>query len=697
MHEFYKQYKQQFIDEDGKVTKFTDVAIGYDEIEQDIKRSKTSRGLTLNIIQNLEFIGKMRDYILQKYVEKGVYYKIISQNLKSNFNDFELASEGVLSLKTLKYDDIKATCDFRESKFDEVFRANIKEVYELDRSKDIEGRTLPAIEKKFMQWRSKEIFLRSELRAEPYNNSFVSDVTITPMMVARPVSDDDVTSTYDPFVADPIGGADVSVSNMFLIDNSRPKFLKLNLDIDVSISAYTLAQIHIYRYNTDSLAYVERIQIGSNFTTSGQDVVFNSDYEIEVGIDDYLMLGIDIDSGTYTVDVNTCNIIVEEDSFYEPLNSEDRTIEVLPIYNAFERIVKIMDSTVNFKSDYIQENWSGLVVTLGQTIRHMERGEEKVSFLKASFEQLYKATHTVDPIAYGIRLVNNITTLEIEHISTFFGDDEIIDFGLLSDLETEVNNDLIYGSIKVGYSNSEKIEDVFGYQATHGVNTWSFPVNDNDNVYDATCDAIADPVQAELTFRKQFSEFPDEDWKYDKDLFVFDCGEYTYPSTNIKFFIPYAWQEHFASQPTGVYSPDTGYNYRLSPVNCLYRHDINFNHEYAKNAYETKQLQFTDTTGNAELSTTLISGTARKERDDINISDLRNGLFEPLTVSGKASLTDLLYGQLNGKEANPNIYQTCRWRYANGAIGRGYIESVKIKNGNNKGAVTAELTKKNGF
>ena len=653
MHPFFQNTRFRFKEEGKDPVYLENAPLGYDRLEQTIKRSKKSDGIVRNRIQNLEFVHSDKDKLANYRSLLGVGGNVQIIGEKKKENDFLEQNKGYLELSTLEYNKNTATVDFADTIFDEILNNNAKEKFELDRLEDIKGNTIPALDRSIASWFPREIFLRSELNEIEYSESFVSDVTITPKMNANPVSDPDVFYVLDPYVVDPIGAADVYSSNTFMFDSSRSKLLTLDVDIDVTVSVYTQVQIHIYKYNNgDALDYVERTQLGSSFTTSGDPVTFTGSVDIEVEEGESLMLGLEITSGTYTVTVNTSQIIISEDTFYQVTDPSEREFDCITLKAAFERITKILDSNVVFKSDYIDTYWPDLVITSGETMRHVLLNNEKVVLATLSFDDLYKFLFTLAPVAFGIETIGLQTYLVVEEIEYFFDSERTIDFNTISDANYKDNTDKIFSGIAIGYNKSGKNEEVFGLQVTHAVNSYNLPANSIDNVYDATCDFRTDPNELELCFRKQYSQFPDEDTKYDKDILAFDC------SFNGATYRPYDWTTHFAELPTGIYSPNTAYNYRLSPMNCLLRHPKNFKQEYAIPAYSSGQIVYQSTTGNSELSTKLQGGVARPENGSVNLSDLEDPLYSYQIVEGAVSTTDAVIEQINGYAGKPNYYGT---------------------------------------
>jgi hypothetical protein len=182
---------------------------------------------------------------------------------------------------------------------------------------------------------------------------------------------------------------------------------------------------------------------------------------------------------------------------------------------------------------------------------------------------------------------------------------------------------------------------------------------------------VSDPVEAELQYRKQYSIFPDEDFKRDKDNFLFDCKLVN------NVYTPRERSDDF-TQVTGIYRPDSKYNYRLSPMNCLRRHGKNFKQEYGSAAYSGESIRYTSTDGNVALKTELIGGSLIGENDDILLSDLEDATFTAEIITGKAATNFEIEQQINGGLDKPNYLKTAIFINEVGEEEKTIINSLKI-------------------
>ena len=691
----YSQSKRFSFKELGKTPYFLENApIGWNEIEQEIARSKKTDGAFLNIIQNMQFVGADKRYLSVFEATKGrageLYY-IVEKKTSDGYAE-ELS--GVLDFESWEEDEITCTLDWKANNFREVLSKNAKENFELDRTTDINGNPISELARNTLQRKKREIFLRSELR-ESFLEQNISISAVpgsfgyfTAKMTADPISDDNTQSVLDSFVqripAPPV--EDLSAANFFHFNADRPKTLTLDINYDVEFFHENAisTKLVIKRYNLSGVSivesdFVEDIELVA--FSSSDTVVYSGTTVLDVAVGDCLMLATELvfNEDDIETNVNKSEIIQTEDSSFDPINATETFIDVISLKNAFARVLEIIDPSVEFKSDFLDNKWSGLVLHSGETARHVkyvdeDTAEETIAPLATvSFERLFNYIYSKEPCAYEIRIKGNKTIVELEDISYFRGRSVKINLGKLSDVKTNHNPDLAYGKVAIGSSKSGENEEVFGLQATHTLNEFLLPLTTSDKEYKATHDFRDDPTEFELCYRKQYSQFPDEDTRYDKDVFIHDA--YLFSGD---LYLIYEWQEHF-SAVGGIYSPDTAWNYRLSPINCLLRHGFNFKQEYVRPIYSGKSVLYQNTKGNVQLRTTLIGGVEYSEDSDVPLSVLGNPINTAYEIEGSAVLTEMVLEQLNGGIDKQNYLDAVSWIDNEGNVNTASIESLKIK------------------
>lgn len=710
MSNFNRTVRNTFFTPDGK-HEFDNAPIGWDEIEQSVKRGKNTDGNTLSISQNQEFVKEDAKFIVSELSKQGVG-GLVEQLREEKINgDWVEVYRDFADLITGKWSKEKATFDFRDNSFDKKFSDIKKEKVELDRETDLDGNAISTLEKRVYRHKTSEILLRTRLENEEgYSETFtVNTVTndlkyfITPKMTIDYSSDPNYFNVLDfeyliESNAVPIN--DQSVANMFLYDCDGSGVVSLKLDsvcqIAINSGSYNNARFKIKVYNNGiNLDFVEDINLGSVISGNTTETL-DTTYELEYLSGYSYAFGLEIestfDNSNVDVTFTQASIEAEENSLFEPDNVQELYIDALTLKDCFVRWFEIADSNVTFESDLIDNDWPNLILFSGETLRHVtyidaeNDTETKAPIATVSFDYLYDAINTIVPCTYTMEQKGDNITFRLEEVKYTTDDSEAIHLGALTEIEYTINKDRTYSTIEIGYKNSGENEEVQGLQATHTVNIYKLPY-DGEKVYKAVTDARTDPREVELGFRKQQSKFPDEDTQYDKDNFIVDCKVTIEDAQEV--YKPREWTEDF-TQVDGVYSPDTLYNYRLSPMNCLLRHDYNFMQEYIKPAYDNASMIYLSTSGNVSLRTQLVGGTLRPENGTIAIRDFRDPIYTNLVIKGKAYSNYELFKQINGGLDKKNHYKTLTYIDDTGFTQKAFSESLVTK----KGVINVELREK---
>lgn len=713
MAELNQDTRHTFITSDKKDYELAYAPINADSVEQDIKRSEKSDGIVLNITQGNQFIKDARDFLVNRLEENGVVDKIKFRSEKKEFNAYVIENESFVSLHTLKHDKTKATVDFIDTEFDEKLRSNFSEEFEFDRITDIDGNAIDPLKRERMIFKNRQILLRSELEEttnDEYSDSN-TEIFFAPIFKTIVSSDilvaDVFPNTDNEYWVDNDFG-DVTKcypeeQQFFYYRNDRPKTLKLEFDLDFDIKipgldpAYDNFFLSIQKSTyTEGLPAVpvELIDIHEwTGTADGgiafQNFTFNNagnPYEIDLDVDECLCYVIRRNTpfnGLQGFIQNKDKVVITEDSFYLEEDPEDRAVDCISLYDAFKRVIQIIDPEVIFKSDFIEANYNDIALFSGETARHVlledtDTGlSEKVVLGTTSFDKLFKFLFTVVPVAFGIRKIGAGVILEIEEVDYFFDRTEFVDLGVMKDIKRSVNAKKIYSSIKIGYNKSGENEAVYGLQATHTTNIFTTPSTKTGVVYDASCDFRTDPTELEMCYRLQYRRHPDTDTKYDKDIFAVDCISLVVHG--LRVYVPNIWENHFAEQPKNIYSPDTAYNYRLTNMNCLLRHGKNFKQEFYKTGYINKSILYASTNGNSKMITKLIGGVERPEDGSVLISDLEDPLFTTNVINGSSYRTNQRVKDINGGIEKQNYYKTVIFTNQNGNKEKGFVSTIKIK------------------
>lgn len=663
---------------DGVKTYFKNAPIGWNETEQNIKRATETDGLMLDVLQNLQFVKAEKDIIIKEHQAKGNKANIQVVKEVKYGNEFLIESSGYLDPLTIQYDYKTATADFYENEFDKKIRDNFSTDFEIDRLTDLDGNDLEPLVTETYVHTPTRLRLRSKLVSDGFSNiasnQFAQDGYYVPTMQTEYQSNVEVQFVLDRFI---LNTNNIESSNCFFYQAERDKTLRILVNFSIEISPFNFAAYRFLRVDASN-TFIESIPLQSfNSTTQNSTLNINDTYSIDLLEGESLVFGLFVDSGIWGVNVaeETNTIEVLEDSYYYPEDAENLNIECVTLYDAFKRAVSIIDRNLFFESDLITTHYPNLPLFSGETARHMQREGEKVPLFTTSLQQLFELINTITPCTFFLERIGKKNTFRVEDVGYVFDSFSRIDLGTINkrEISFEVNPSKVYSGVKIGFQSKTDEDEIYGYQSTHSTNEYNLP-SSNGNVYEATSNVIVDPVEIELTFRKQFAEFPDEETQRDKDLFAVHSN-----SVNGKYFAR-VWQDDF-SEVSGVENADTSYNFLLTPVNCLFRHAKNFMQEYVKPVYNNDKITYLSTTGNASFSTTLIGGTQRLENGTFNLSIFDKPLYNDLLIKIKTQKRINIVNQINGISGNKkNYYTAVTYKDNDGNRFSGFITDVKIKN-----------------
>lgn len=696
--------------------------MGWKDSETDIIRSEKTYGVFLSISNNLQFTGKAKDFLETNYDLYGVMAKVkLTKQVKHPKTDeWQLAYTGYLDFTTRKIENNKFSIDFIEGGLRELLVSQMKEKFELNRTTDIKGNTIYELAPDVLTLEGRDIYLLSKLESTTGTYMFRS---------GEWDSGEDFREAYAPLPmevmanSDPanIGGPIESLGEhqqnitgshtmFFLVadrDRGRTR-IKLNATFridhidedDVSNPSFKV----VFRKYTDgdTFTLVEEVvledignpfsQIGNTFTIDLEDEIKNifssgtdplEGESFTVGFFSNASYGDGLgDTGHMNIVLNNYSASLQwaEDSFFDRTNCNFMTA-----FEVGKRLSEIYTGSPAFESSLLTNDWPDLGFTCGGWIRNLRKkteAEVEIDWpLTISFEQYYKSIHAIEPVGYGIVSLGNKQYIAFEKLRYFFQPYTTIRLGKVANIKRQTAAEFVFASIATGYSKGGNYEKPLGLDEYNIQANYITPVTKVDTKYEAIGESRTDSYAVEDARRMPYEDFPDQDTPYDKDNFLIDAKVF-HPGLTTTYE-PRLWQDDFESAPTGVYSPETAFNLRLTPAYNRNRHAYWFNAATVK--FPTDKVRYTNNEGNSQLQTTLIGGTPIKENDDILISELSNPLFEPEWVEFELPFTQEVMDQLtgstkiNGQEVN-NYYGMVEFLNERNQKEKAYLFTAKIKN-----------------
>jgi hypothetical protein len=668
--------------------------IGWDEDTRSLVRDSNSFGILYDFATDLEFVKDGYDFILATERAEGAFEArvFVKRQVKINevwTNDY--LGEIDLLKKTQTRLGVKVNL-FNGGLTQEI-KAVLSDKFELETLESVKGDTLDALELESGVINGRDLEVNTlleddaDLSYQGIENFYLPKINRT--FSGDPSVQGVFSTPLRPFVFVVNGESfpELNTTHPFLYRSREQANRLINLTIDCDIEfpfGGVEVELRLYKYkfisDSEPFRFVELNVLKTlNYNNiDGETQTVNETFAINqpVDIDETLVFtfflsGFANPGNTVIWDITQRNFKIEitQRSIFPSTSFKGLTIK-----KAGERLSKIITGSNVFKTDYFTNNeFKDVLITSGKKIRNFPDSVE------LSLKHLFESCASVFNCYYGVETINEQERLVLEPLDYFFRPDILLDLGRVSDVIEKYNEKLIFNSLNVGYKKGGDYEENQGLDEYNTDSSFTHGFRNVDTKKDFLSDIRADTIGIELTRRKQFEIFPTEDTQQDKDNFFIDCYKL---STNIlgveKFrYFNRRFGVDFSELPTGIFSPETAYNLRLSPINNLFR---NSNYLSYLTYFQSLKTRFVSAFRNSILVTKLIGGTARAENGDYINNVFKAPLFEPIEITFKYKLSDDQLSLLSGTtDGVPNYYKLIRFEDDQQQINYGYLMSYEPK------------------
>jgi len=686
--------------------------IGWNEDEKELKRSDDLFGVFTNLSNNLKFVGDAYNYISSIYDLAGIEADIILTKYERNgyTDEWEVSYRGYLDLTTYTLEDNKLSVKFNESGFYKKIQNRKNIQFEMQRPDTADGVALPDM-------RIDRIALPIR-KIQLINSAVKGDLRVSDLYIM----DGNIPTYYTPTTKDSVASSEsfstidsikVSQSNGFNASNAFYVNAKGTIKARFSFTMRGWLTQNIYGSLTNhSMSYELQLIKFLNVTDyTQQDVLYtfvtwsgspDSNNDIKYWIDFTLPetqitltngqgLAIAIKSTKlsgansfthYNTTLDKYDMLWIEDS--EFIDSPYLNYKILLPFETAERLIAIMTGRLGALHstflgrtdiDYEQDGKGSLCgITSGFWVRGFETiGVDKTYHLTTSFDDFLKSFMAVYNIGMGLEYARGSERVVIEELDYFFGEEiSIIIPEQVSKVKRNIADKLHFASLEFGYDFAGNYEEATGLDEYNIKNTYTTCITKTDNKYDKISKYRADSYGIEFARRKPAAKFGTEDTRYDKDNFLVDMKR-----SLTEVFETRLWDDDLKVLPTGVYSPETAYNLKLSPMNNLIRHSWYLKAGLEK--YLDKFIRYSSTEGNSSLVTEPNElSFALQENGTLQNNLLARSLINPIWIEFEYPLDrDLamqVFGKTNGKQ---NYYGLVQFINEKNEIEFGYLWDLK--------------------
>jgi hypothetical protein len=287
----------------------------------------------------------------------------------------------------------------------------------------------------------------------------------------------------------------------------------------------------------------------------------------------------------------------------------DTQVKSYLVHETLSRVAEaITDNCVRVKSEYYgrtdsqpfafdSDGCGGLrMLTSGLKIR---RAPEDRFF--ASMKDLFEGLNPIDNIGFDI--VEDPDNpgkflMRIEDVDFFYKDEEIFIIDAIPVGTSEVQENMHYGRVLVGYKKWE-VEGVNGLDEFNSTREYRTSLDTVSNILDITSALVTGSYPIEHTRLQNFADSGAADTKFDNDIFLITLKRLAYD---------FEVEQDNVSDAANFFDPDTIYNFRLSPLRNLMRWYKTIVAGYANINSNDNKLFFSAGTGNLIATGEIIEG-----------------------------------------------------------------------------------------
>ena len=714
--------------------------IGWNSDDKELARHKDYHGIFPKFSNNLKFIGEAKDYLQTAYDIYGInaQVRLVKDEKHPKTDEWTRVYYGYLDMSTRQVENNAIALKFNSGGLEAELKSRESEDVEITRTTTLDGDQLSDLPINQVELDGRRIFLKSLWETDDSNKKasltvYSDDGNTRSKSTGFPLklinrsheeahsvipqsmgSDDNgstgmmMLATFDRARTIRLIGTDISFLPIITESDWSWAYFKISLvtyenginydvkerrtlfwaDTNTSHSGVTTSLYNFQRRNPIGSGYVN---VGTKF-----DFNFDETLNVQAGESVALEILIKADLRNYTasraryyvrVEEMKGTVIAEEDSFFEKSISNC----VLP-HEVAERLVEIYTNKKVLKSDALGRTDIGYPVdgkaslcglSHGFWIRGFDNSDEVFRPLTTSLKEFMESFSATHNLGMGIENDGFKEFVRIEELGYFYNRNTTIKLpNQVKNVKRSEAVDYYYSALELGYEKGGDYEEAFGLVEYNGTSKFATAIKVLRNVYNKLSKYRADSYGAEFARRKPKLTHGTEDTRYDSDVFQFDLKRDALSNV----FKLRKWQDDFEQAPTGTFSPETAYNLRLSPFNCLLRHGWVIASGLTK--YLSDYVRYTSSSANSSLSTKLIGGNEYSENGDIINAELSRPRYVPEFIEFEHEVTFDINQQLNGHKMIlgkkiPNIYGCVEFTNENGEQEKGFLINLKP---NGKGA-----------
>lgn len=709
-----KKYKLENLDLNTSIELYDgefSLPFNWKENEFTYKRSLKNFTESRVFSKNIQFVGKSKEFINEAYSYAFVEANVIFTEYSLNSNlKWVIKVKGLLDFENYSSDEYKVTIPFESGLLSKKIKSKESEKIELERTTDLNGNDIESIKSNKFNLVSRPLDLNSRLEQnkEDDNNNYnvkynvpntasgkwdVKASLSIPLNI-KYESDENVSSTLKRLDTglEFIQGYN---STSFYSNDGIDRYVSLKIKgscvfkkINTIFFPEAYFIIVLYYYDNNDLSKPKGVYYESDRYDVRNNDILTASVDIndifKVDKDHSLFFGIisgaqrnRLNAGVFEADVNDINFNIDiQETSYESLYSRERDFYLNK--DVGERFINIITGDKGiYKSNFFNNSeFKNTGVISGKNIRGFE--DYKTT---CSFKDFIKNSASLYNMAYNIENFEGKEFFRHEDIGYFFRNETIYTLSDKINLKSRKPvKEIIYSSIETGYKKPDGdnlYEEVNGLNEFNVLNTFNTILNKGKK-FNNVSPWRADSEGKELTFRKNFSEYPTQDYRTDKHIFNLDLIDLG----NNKFR-ERLYQDDFEELPKNIYSPETATGLRLTPARNMIR---SFNLiKSCLTRFQDSEVSYLSSKSNSSLITKKSGENEVKEDGSFLVKDMQGSYFISEFIEFEhyvdSDFMEFINGyQIINGERVPNTYFKYEFINERGNLEKGFLFELKVKN-----------------
>lgn len=285
--------------------------------------------------------------------------------------------------------------------------------------------------------------------------------------------------------------------------------------------------------------------------------------------------GIGLFQASIKLNYTVADLLIYTDTFYP-----ESTTEAYPIHEAgamiAQRITGFNDcfrSTLlgrvnSLPNQYLNNGClSFCSISNGKKIRGYPDAENNLFVSMADF---FKSVNSIGNIGLSFEKESDNYVLRLEEKGYYYSTDVVIQFPNARNIKISTAKEYYMSDIFIGYDKWEN-EEVNGIDEFNSKRQYNTGIKAISAQVDLTSPFIASSYATEFARRKPYLNFPSLDYKYDNDNFIF-CLNRSVNGDGVPTMLGTVEKDENYDIINNVFSPESNYNYRISPARNLLRH-----------------------------------------------------------------------------------------------------------------------------